>query len=155
VPGTGTMRGRGYRDGCTNLRRDLCTQPAACLRIYRDPQQLRRFSLSNLNDYWSRWPHQPVISRTMPRRAAANAVLGAARLHYTITTGEIVTKEAAGRYSLDAFGRRWQALIDDALGFRRGSPSQPSYHHQPRRRLGDTSRFLAAVIDSADQLPIE
>jgi hypothetical protein len=49
-------------------------------------------------------------------------VLGVSRLHYTLATGEIASKEAAGRYALDAFEPGWRAVIEDAPAFWRGGP---------------------------------
>ena len=40
-------------------------------------------------------------------------VLGAPRLHCTIATGTIITKEGAGQYALNTFDREWHHLIYD------------------------------------------
>jgi len=46
---------------------------------FHDAQELRRCSLANLNDYWRRWPRQPVgADETGCATAAPGAVLGRA-----------------------------------------------------------------------------
>ena len=40
-------------------------------------------------------------------RAAVARVLGSPRLHRTVVTGEVISKETAGEYALDVFGDRW------------------------------------------------
>ncbi|MBV9818890.1 MAG: hypothetical protein JOZ07_11130 [Solirubrobacterales bacterium] len=122
------------------------------LAIHTDCQELRRWSLSNLNGYWRRWTKRALDVRALPRRAAAAGVLGAPRLHYTITSGQIATKEAAGHYACTVFDPGWHALIEDALAFWLESPAPVVYRHRPLRRRHDASRFVAAVIDAANQL---
>jgi hypothetical protein len=75
------------------------------LAIHTDEGELRAWTLANLNDYWQRWAerarHGGLNTRGVPPlRLAASGVLGAPRLHYTIATGGIATKEAAARYAL-------------------------------------------------------
>jgi hypothetical protein len=122
------------------------------LQIHLDTHALRAWSLINLNEYWSRWTEHIAGVRALPRRAAAGGVLGAPRLHYTIATGTIATKESAGEYALEVFDRRWHPLIEDALAFWRGHPAPRIYRQRPIRRQRDASLFVAAVIDAANEL---
>jgi hypothetical protein len=46
-------------------------------------------------------------------------------------------------------------LIEEALAFRRGGPTQHDYRYRPIRRRRDASEFVATVIDSANQLLLE
>jgi hypothetical protein len=101
------------------------------LRIHVATDELRAWSLTNLNDYWRRWSDRAVDVRALPRRAATCGVLGAPRLLYTIETGEVTSKESAGEYALEMFESGWRPLIEDALAFWRGRPAPRSYRHRP------------------------
>ena len=76
------------------------------LGIRVDAGGLARWTLNNLDTYWrtlldqsSRFSHPQSLIAVTPW-GAAWIVLGVSRLHYTLATGEIVSKEAAGRYAL-------------------------------------------------------
>ena len=127
------------------------------LEVWTDEAELRAWALANLNSYWRRWAARvrPVglsIRGVPPRRLAASGVLGAPRLHYTIATGEIATKEAAARYALEVFDPRWHGLIEDAIAFWRGEPPSAPYRRHPHRRHHDAVEFVASVIDAANRL---
>jgi hypothetical protein len=128
-----------------------------CLQIRTDEGELRAWALANLNDYWRRWAKRArradLGTTSIPvRRLAAWGVLGAPRLHYTIATGEIATKEAAANYALAVFEPRWYGLIEDAVAYRRGERSSEEYRRHPVRHRRDVSDFVACVIDSAGGL---
>ncbi len=127
------------------------------LEIRTDEAELRARTLANLNDYWLRraararrdgWNRR----RVPPRRLAASGVRGAPRLHDTIATSAIATKELAAHYALEAFEPRWRALIEDAVACRRGEPPPGQYQRHPARRRHDAAAFVGWVIDSANQL---
>ena len=127
------------------------------LQIRTDEAELRAWALANLNDYWQRWVERArrggLNTRGVPpRRLAASGVLGAPRLHYTIATGGIATKEAAARYSLEIFEPRWHGLIEDALAFWRGEPPSARYRRRPAGRRRDAAEFVVYVIDAANRL---
>src|SRR5262245_11019852 len=72
-----------------------------------DPARLRRWNLDNLAAYWRPLAGQirhAVAER--PANAPANAVgvvwavLGPARPHYTLATGDVTSKSGAGRYAI-------------------------------------------------------
>jgi hypothetical protein len=72
--------------------------------------RLNQWTLGNLNGYWkpaaedgiaTLRPHDP--GEGMAADVAAWIALGPARLHYTLATGDIASKSAAGRYAIDAF----------------------------------------------------
>jgi hypothetical protein len=137
------------------------------LGIRTDPDELRAWTVENLNGYWRRWvdrarPPRTVTVRALSRRGAATAltrrftawgVLGAPRLHYTLTTGEIASKEQAGSYSLDTFAPDWRPLVAEALAFWRGEASTPPYRWRPDLRRRTAAEFVTHVIDSANRLP--
>jgi hypothetical protein len=129
----------------------------AHLQIHTDQAELREWTLGNLNDYWRRWVertrHLGANRATMlGRRYTTAGVLGAPRLHYTLTTGAITTKEAAGAYALDAFDPRWRPLIEDALAWWREAGPHAGYRGRPSARRRDAAEFVSCVIDSANAL---
>ena len=46
-------------------------------------------------------------------------VLGVCRLHYTLATGGIASKEEAGQYGLHTFSEQWHRALNEALRIRR------------------------------------
>jgi hypothetical protein len=127
------------------------------LRVWSDDFALRAWVLGNLNSYWRRWTTRvrPVGLSTRgvpPRRLAASGVLGAPRLHYTVATGEIAAKEAAGHYALEVFDPRWHGLIEDAIAYWRDERPPGPYRKHPLRRHHDAVEFVATVVDAANKL---
>jgi hypothetical protein len=127
------------------------------LRVHIDDGELRVWQLANLNGYWRRWaertridgrPHQVAPAR----RLAAWGVLGASRLHYTIATGEIATKEAAAHHALEVFDLRWHPLINDAIRYWHSEPPAPQYRRSASHRRHDANEFVKCVIDAANSL---
>ncbi|MCW3816395.1 DUF4111 domain-containing protein [Micromonospora sp. DR5-3] len=109
------------------------------LGVRVDPEQLRRYNLDNLREYW-----QSLVA-TFPAKLAGvgpDAVvdagivawfaLGPARLHYTLAHGDIISKAAAGDYLAQLL---------------------PEYadlaHRAVRWRAGETERFTAADLVTA------
>ena len=127
------------------------------LEVHTDDSELRAWTLANLNSYWRRWisrgrPAGLSIRAVPPRRLAASGVLGAPRLHHTIATGEVATKQAAAHYALDVFEPRWHTLIEEAVAYWRGEPPREPYRRHPHRRHRDAVEFVAYVIDAANRL---
>lgn len=128
------------------------------LQIRTDPAELRAWTLGNLNSYWWRWAQRARRSglnraTMLGWRYTSAGVLGAPRLHYTIATGEIATKEAGGEHALDVFDPRWRPLIEDALAWWRGAPAAaPPYRGSSARRRRDAAEFVLYVIDSGNAL---
>lgn len=92
------------------------------LSLDPQPALLRSWNVANLESYWRSWTATVAQSpwawfRLRPRWSTAWGMLGAPRLHYTITTGDVISKEAGGEYALDVFGRRWHPLVREALAF--------------------------------------
>ena len=75
------------------------------------------------------------------------------RLHHTIATGEIVSKEAAAGYALEVFDPRWRGLIEDALAWKREARPGAAYRGRPIARRRDAAEFVSVVIDAANDLP--
>lgn len=128
------------------------------LRIRTDAAELEAWIVGNLNGYWRHWVNRarqrgPATLRALPRRFTAWGVLGAPRLHYTLVTGAIASKEDAGDYALEAFAPSWRPLIEEALAFWRGAPASPPYRRHPELRRRAVAAFVAHVIESANRLP--
>jgi len=96
------------------------------LGLHVDPDRLRVWSLANLKGYWQ--PLAGQIREAVSGRAddapaagggVAWAVLGPARLHYTLATGDVTSKTGAGNYAADRFPE-WTDLVGRALAWRDG-----------------------------------
>ena len=122
------------------------------LGIYRDEVELRRWCLRNLDGYWRRWANSML---NLTRRtamasflhAAVGGVLGAPRLHRTVVTGDVISKEEAGEYALAAFGDRWRPVIDEALAYWRGELTAGPFRPVGRQRR-EAARFVLEVVES-------
>jgi hypothetical protein len=125
--------------------------PIAGTRIWRDEAVLRAWTLGNLVEYWRPWAtnyrdgpaaldgHHALVSW---------AVLGVARLHYTVTTGRIVSKTGAGQYALEAFEGRWARIVSEALRSR-ADPRLASDYADLSERRAEVVAFVTSVIESA------
>ncbi|MEV5410077.1 nucleotidyltransferase domain-containing protein [Thermopolyspora sp. NPDC052614] len=121
-----------------------------------EPGRLRAWTLEQLTGYWHRLAerllggHPPAKPLIPPPRLALMYTLGPPRLHHTVATGEVISKEAAAAYALDTFDPRWHPLIHTALARRTGTPapSAPRPHLVPRL----TGEFFLHVIDHARSL---
>jgi hypothetical protein len=103
----------------------------ADLGIWTDPRALTRWTLDNLDTYW-----RPLLNRAStfvsPRSwislagyGAVWIVLGISRLHYTLATGDIISKEGAGLYALRTFPEKWHRVVNECLRIRRADQARP------------------------------
>jgi hypothetical protein len=124
------------------------------LGVRDDDEELRAWTRGNLDGYWRRWaraaqqplrPGVPALVGLTRQYGLAWGVLGAPRLHCTIATGEIISKEQGGVYALETFDASWRPLIEQALGYwrSRGTPFRPAAG--ARRRSAD---FITMVADA-------
>jgi hypothetical protein len=105
----------------------------ANLNIWADAERLAIWTLDNLESYWrpllgaaARFPNRwSLISLTS--WGAVWIVLGISRLHYTLATGEICSKEAAGRYALQTFPEQWHGIIKEALCIRQADRARADF----------------------------
>jgi hypothetical protein len=124
--------------------------PIADTAVWRDNAVLRAWTLRNLVEYWTPWITQ---YREGPSRLDGRydlvcwGVLGVARLHYTVSTGSIVSKTGAGRYALKAFEGRWDRIISEALRLRADPTLASDYADLSERRV-EVTDFMASVIES-------
>jgi hypothetical protein len=129
-------------------------QPAD-LNIWAEPEGLAIWTLDNLESYWrplldaaSRFPRRwSLISLTS--WGAVWIVLGISRLHYTLATGEICSKEAAGRYALQTFPEQWHSLIREALRIRQADRARADFGSASLGRRREAIAFGYMVIADA------
>lgn len=130
-------------------------EPSA-LGLDPQPELLRSWNLGNLESYWRPWAER-VRRAPGPRFAGRSrywtswGMLGPPRLHRTMATGEVVSKEAAGEYALDVFPARWHPLLADGLAYVRRQPA--TVRMPPGERARATVSFVDEVIASARALP--
>jgi hypothetical protein len=95
--------------------------------------RLNQWTLGNLNGYWKAAaedgiatlrPHDP--GEAIAASVAAWITLGPARLHYTLATGDVASKSAAGRYAIDAFPA-YHDVVSAALDWRRSGDGPFTY----------------------------
>src|SRR5262245_1381857 len=105
-------------------------EPSA-LAIWTDSSALRDWTLNNFDSYWRpllrrarRFP-DPWSITIFTSYGAVWVVLGVCRLHYTLATGKIASKEAAGAYGLHTFPQRWHLPLHEALRIRRADRARP------------------------------
>ena len=127
------------------------------LELDPEPHLLRQWNLDNLNGYWkscatATLKGKPPLKPWMPARWATSwTVLGPARMHHTIATGDIISKQQAGEYALEAFDPEWWPIIEEAVAYWQGEPPHPAFpdKNSRHRRSGE---FALHVIDSATAL---
>jgi hypothetical protein len=122
----------------------------ADLNVRVDPDELRRYNLDNLRDYWqASVAPLPAALADMPPDELMNAatvtwfVLGPARLHYTLARGDIVSKAGAGAYLASLF-REYATLAARAVRWRTGEAEQFT-----AADLGVAVESVNAVADDA------
>jgi nucleotidyltransferase-like protein len=123
-------------------------EPAA-LGLDTEPDRLRQWNLDNMAEYWVPWATKVEAGRdprfrTAPRFWTAWGALGPPRLHHTALTGQVISKEEAGEHARATFDPRWHPLIDEALAYRRGEPTDPRFR-SVRARSQATGAFALEV----------
>ena len=127
-----------------------------CCAIWADPAVLASWTWGNLDSYWRPWRERStrLFSKaglaSLGSWAPAWGVLGVTRLHYTLSTGRITSKEGAGRYALEAFPERWHRVVNECLRIRRGGAS-PSLYRTPLTRRHEALGYIAMVIDDTQR----
>ena len=138
-------------------------EDASSLGLDPEPDQLVAWNRRNLDAYWRPWAQAAATGRSRngaggvrlaltPRWLAAWGAMGPARLHHTIATGEVISKEAAAVYARDTFGPEHHPLIDEALAYWREQPSPDPDAFPTRRDLVRAAGVLALdVVVDADR----
>jgi hypothetical protein len=122
--------------------------------VHHDDQMLRQWCRENLQSYWGDYVRSArrygmIRLYSLLRELVVWGVLGVARPHATIRTGNMISKTAAGAYALDVFPSRWSAIIREALAGRCGSDRTSYLNIFARRR--DALAFMEYVISDALQ----
>lgn len=119
----------------------------ADLGLREDADSVRRWLTGRLESHWVPWLDR-FARRWAPMglsgRAVQRGVLGLPRLHCTLATGELTTKEEAGRYASRTFGREWDEILDEALRLRVGG--RGTTYRTPMARRRDATAFMGAVV---------
>lgn len=129
------------------------------LDLVPEPERLRQWNLDELERYWRPWAATVqrvggVRFRARPRAMTSWGVLGVARVHHTIATGEIVSKEHAGRHARAVSRTGWHRLIDDALGYR-ARPTRDDMGMGAPERAMLTVSFVEHMIADARRIAAE
>ncbi|WP_170112134.1 nucleotidyltransferase domain-containing protein [Nocardia fluminea] len=127
------------------------------LDIWTDPAALATWQNTNLDRYWAnglsraaRLISKPGIG-LLTDYGTVWTVTGISRLHYTIATGDITSKDGAGRHALHTFPDHWHRIINEALRIRRGDSRQPLYRN-PLTRRRDILAFGNMAIANAHNI---
>lgn len=95
------------------------------LQIPLDTEERRRFVRDNANSYWA-----GVLAdlrgaigelgpgSTLPSSVPEWCLLGATRMLYTVNTGDVASKSAAGSWAAELLGGAWAATIDEVVQLR-------------------------------------
>ncbi len=126
------------------------------LSVWTEPAVLTSWTLDNLESYWRPWragtaelfSADPEKLETFGAWASEWGVLGVTRLHYTLFTGEITSKEGAGLYGLSTFPDQWRTILNECLRIHRGREATPLYS-TPLARWHDAVAYMDMIINDA------
>ncbi|HVL24411.1 MAG TPA: aminoglycoside adenylyltransferase domain-containing protein [Thermomicrobiales bacterium] len=129
--------------------------PLAGLPLWQDPDALDAWVRGNLVSYWRPW--WASSDRLFSRMGIVSlhpwfsewGVLGVTRLHYTLVTGKITSKHAAGSYALETFPDRWHRILREAMRYRERRREGAMYRGDPVGRRRDARDYVAMVIADA------
>lgn len=150
----GTARGDRNPITWAQLRDVAVTVVGALDRaaLWDNPARLALWTRENAESYWVPWVAKAANLWTsrglamLGRAAPTWGVLGISRLHYTLATGKIASKSAAGEHAKSALDPRWHRIVDDCLATRRGTG--PSRYGNPFERRSDALAFAGMAIAS-------
>jgi hypothetical protein len=128
------------------------------LKVWTNAEALAAWTLGNLDSYWR--PLQDRAARfgtrwnlaALTTYGAVWIVLGVTRLHYTLATGEIGSKENAGRYSLWTFPEEWHRVIQESLRLRQSDRASPDFAGALRGLLDSESLYRSPFARRRDVL---
>ena len=124
--------------------------PHQGLDIWTSDDELRAFTRGNLDTYWRGIAEELAADpcEGEPEEACCSCVLGSARLHHLLVTGEMTSKSAAGRWGLTYYPERFHRVLREALrvreGIRDGDGSE--YLGDRAARGRDTAELTAYVV---------
>ena len=145
---------------CTVARNPWLLRGHLPRMVWNDGLVLRDWCRSNLEGYWSRWVKRArtglkEVVYSLGRDAASWGVLGVARIHATMATGEIISKSAAANYALSRFGPAWANVIHEAVAYREGTCAGHRRRSdlRPFRRRSLALDFMDMAIADALAIP--
>jgi len=123
--------------------------PHTELGIWTDQDALLEFTRTNVDTYWRR--NAEALAAMPAEGDSADAcewcVLGVARLHHLLVTGEMTTKSRAGEWGLTHYPQRFHRVLREALRIRSGGRDE---HPEDDGARGlDTAAFLAHAVEQA------
>jgi hypothetical protein len=128
--------------------------PLDPVSIWFDADALRRWNLTNLDDYWVA---KTAEAERVPPEFWARwesglqwVVLGIPRLHHTIVTNEVISKSAAGTYAFDITDRYWHDVIRAAIALR--TDRQVQLPKEPETLVADAVDLARWLIEDAHRL---
>jgi hypothetical protein len=135
-----------------------CRGPTVAeIEIWSDAAALAAWINNNLDAYWRRllepgsWLTRRGGVAGLTAYACEWCVLGVSRLHYTLATGKITSKDGAGVHAQAAFDAQWQPVIAESLRIRRADKRR-SLYLSPFARRRDVLRFLEMAIAESHRL---
>ncbi len=126
----------------------------AGLGVWQDRSALTGWAKGNLDTYWRRWRDRGARLASIPGLGSLGSwatqwgVLGVARQHHVVATGEVISKTDAAGYGLTAFDDRWHRIVRESLRLRLGGAGRPAYR-TPLARRRDLLAFVEMVISDA------
>lgn len=127
---------------------------ASGLRVAPDPAWLREWNHGNLESYWrGHLAYRPQLAQQDPESPidpslVAWSATGPGRLHATIATGEVISKEVSADYTAKLFPE-YADLCAKAKAYRLGDTTVTSTAAEALRVLD----LVEAVCNSAKELP--
>ena len=134
---------------------------ASSLPIAINERDLMDFQYRNINSYWRNWLNQhasifrkKIMLFCFPRLTEWS-VLGIARQLYTLHTGKIVSKRAAGLFCLEHLPVKFRPTIEEAIKIRMDNRVYPFFLSHPVkpsfRRMRETIECVHYLIDLSNQ----
>lgn len=117
------------------------------LGIWTSQDDLVAFTRRNLDTYWraSADALAAMPDEGRSEQACAWCVLGVARLHHLLVTGEMTTKTRAGEWGLGHYPERFHRVLREALRIRNGGGAE--YPEDDGPRGADTAAFTSYVVE--------
>lgn len=119
------------------------------LGVHTDAAELRAFTQRNLDTFWRERSEE--LNQSTDEEIGTEdwgvrwCVIGVARLHHLLTTGELTSKSGAGRYAIERLPGEWHRITNEALRLRE-NPESASLYSSPQDRGKDTRNFVAWTI---------
>lgn len=122
--------------------------------VWFDEDALRRWNLTNLDDYWvgKIGEGERVRPEFWARWESGLqwVVLGIPRLHHTIATNSVISKSSAGAYALEIVDEQWHDVVRAAIALR--VDQHVDLPKKPAPLIADALAVAKWLIDDAHRL---